>query len=653
LLEELEVRNVLDIGIHKIQHVIIVMQENHSFDNYFGTFPGADGIPMQNGVPTVSCYDPQTNTFVKPFHNTSDSFSDPPHGHPDAMADINGGKMNGFLMDGQNVDVMGYYDNHEIPNYWTYAQDFVLQDHMFEPLLSWSQPSHTYLVSGWNAVGNDPFDPMSFTNDVVGYNPPPGPGPVYGWTDLTYLLAKNGVSWAYYQETGDNNVDPDETPTPIIWNPLQLFTTVHQDKQLGNIQDSSAFFAAAANGTLPSVSWVVPNKQDSEHAPGTLSDGMAWVTSVVNAVMQSPDWKSSAIFLSWDDWGGFYDHVVPPQIDQNGYGLRVPGIVISPYAKQGYIDSQTLSTDAYLKFIEDDFLNSQRIDPLTDGRPDRRPDVRENAPQLGDLVNDFDFTQAPRPPVLLPLRPTSILADPGGPYTIQVGQSLTLNASGSSDPQGRPLSFAWDVDGDNDYKDASGVNPTLTWAQLQKAGINRIGTYFISLEVYVAQTTVRQFSDEAILTVTGGGPFDMLSGEVETLPGLSDSPALGPSPDDRAPVTHHSVESGSLPMSVVVPDGGLAAGAALLGVGAPIHVPLAAAGTANPSFIRAAAQVPDSAGPSSPAALMDAELRVAVPALPATANTAFYGVVAAFRGPGEEGGPNAIAGGGTGFDQLS
>src|SRR5262249_15452197 len=116
----------------------------------------------------------------------------------------------------------------------------------------------------------------------------------------------------------------------------------------------------------------------------------------------SPDWNSTAIFLSWDDWGGFYDHVVPPTVDENGYGLRVPGLVISPYAKTAYIDHQVLSHDAYLKFIEDDFLSGQRIDPKTDGRPDPRPNFRKNPTQLGDLVNDFDFTQPPRPPLVLP-----------------------------------------------------------------------------------------------------------------------------------------------------------------------------------------------------------------------------------------------------------
>jgi Phosphoesterase family len=109
--------------------------------------------------------------------------------------------------------------------------------------------------------------------------------------------------------------------------------------------------------------------------------------------------------LSWDDWGGFYDHVKPPTVDGNGYGLRVPSLVISPYAKRGFVDHQILSHDAYLKFIEDDFLGGQRLNPQSDGRPDPRPDVRENATQLGNLILDFDFNQKPRPPTLLSKNP--------------------------------------------------------------------------------------------------------------------------------------------------------------------------------------------------------------------------------------------------------
>jgi phospholipase C len=153
------------------------------------------------------------------------------------------------------------------------------------------------------------------------------------------------------------------------------------------------------------VSWIAPSQANSDHPPANLATGQAYVTNLINTIMRGPDWDSTAIFLAWDDWGGFYDHVVPPQVDQNGYGLRVPALVISPYAKQGYIDHQTLSFDAYNKFIEDDFLGGARLDPATDGRPDPRPDVREDVKILGDLLADFDFNQPPRAPVLLSTHP--------------------------------------------------------------------------------------------------------------------------------------------------------------------------------------------------------------------------------------------------------
>jgi phospholipase C len=166
---------------------------------------------------------------------------------------------------------------------------------------------------------------------------------------------------------------------------------------------------------LPAVSWIIPNGGDSEHPPALVSRGRAYATSLVNAIMESPEWSSTAIFLSWDDWGGFYDHVVPPMVDQNGYGIRVPGIVISPFAKQGYIDHQNLSFDAYLKFIEDIFLNGQRLDRMNDGRADSRPDVRENAPILGDLTKDFDSSHPPGAALILPPYP-----GPSGSSTIRL-----------------------------------------------------------------------------------------------------------------------------------------------------------------------------------------------------------------------------------------
>jgi phospholipase C len=186
---------------------------------------------------------------------------------------------------------------------------------------------------------------------------------------------------------------------------LPAFDTVKQNGQLGNIQSVHQFYNAAKNGTLPAVSWVVPSNYMSEHPYSGVAEGQSYVTSLVNAVMRSPDWSSTAIFVAWDDWGGFYDHVNPPKVDRNGYGLRVPAFMISPYARRGFIDHQVLSFDAYAKFIEDDFLGGRRLDPKTDGRPDRRPSVRENAAVLGDLSTEFDFEQTPRRPLLLPLHP--------------------------------------------------------------------------------------------------------------------------------------------------------------------------------------------------------------------------------------------------------
>jgi len=187
--------------------------------------------------------------------------------------------------------------------------------------------------------------------------------------------------------------------------PIAGFRTVQADHQLGNIRPHEDFFEGAADGTLPSVSWVVPYIGASEHPPDDIRPGQAWVTRLVDAVMRGPLWGSSVIFLTWDDWGGFYDHVEPPVVDQNGFGIRVPRLAISPWVKPGLIDHQTLSFGSYLRFIEDRFLGQERLDPATLSRPDSRPTVRENAAIQGDLWNEFEFTQQPNPPLVLDPHP--------------------------------------------------------------------------------------------------------------------------------------------------------------------------------------------------------------------------------------------------------
>jgi phospholipase C len=423
--------------------VVVIMEENRSFDSFFGTYPHAAGIPRKHGVPTV-CVPNGVGQCVKPFLAPNGGVdSGGAHGPLAGKLDVNGGRMDGFIrvtdhalirrcrrrwrrsapcVHLRHPNVMSYHDGSQIPNYWAYARRFVLQDHMFEPNWGWSLPAHLWLVSGWSARCRDPYRPSTCKTNLSTSNGPSAPvrrypdGPLYAWTDLTYLLHKYHVTWASYVEKG---AAPDclggpircyvrlkGKSTPRMWNPLPDFTDVRRDHQRPFAQlPLEQFYAAAAHGALPSVSWVTPDWEDSNHPGAPVGVGQAWVTRVVNAVMRGPDWKSTAIFLAWDDWGGFYDHVKPPVVDASGYGLRVPALVISPYAKRGYIDHQTLSFDAYLKFIEDDFLGGRRLDPRHDGRPDPRPSVRENAKDLGDLRKDFDFTQDPRRPLLLPLHP--------------------------------------------------------------------------------------------------------------------------------------------------------------------------------------------------------------------------------------------------------
>jgi phospholipase C len=420
-------------AVTPIQHAVFIVQENRSFDSYFGTFPGADGIPMDtSGNPTTCLDDPATNTCVYPYHDAADINGGGPHNNHSVIVDTDNGLMDGYLASKAAAgtprnDVMGYHDQRELPAYWSFAKQFTLQDHMFGPVRGWSQIAHNYLVSAWSAVCADPSRASTCTTNVRGTDSETvTPQPDYAWTDITYLLHKAGVSWKYYIGSG-TQPDCDEgemsccpeaqsAGTQEIWNPLLDFKTVHDDGQLSDIQDVSNFYTAAAAGKLPAVSWVIPSREVSEHPDAPISAGQAYVSGVINALMRSPEWSSTAIFLTWDDWGGFYDHVVPPSVDSVGYGIRVPAMVISPWARRGYIDHRVLSFDAYLKFIEDNWLGGQRIDPASDGRPDPRPDVRENATVLGDLMNDFNFNQTP-PPVVTDVTPST--ASPGQTVRIQ------------------------------------------------------------------------------------------------------------------------------------------------------------------------------------------------------------------------------------------
>jgi phospholipase C len=427
-------------GIDNLDHLIFIVQENRSFDHYFGTFPGADGIPMAGGKPSVCAKDPVVGRCVPPYHTRRLVNTGGPHERNASRTDVNGGKMNGFIeaamgrpcISHRSVakcgpmygpqgqpDIMSFHTANEIPNYWAYARRYQLEDRMFGPTDSWTLPAHLFLMSGWSARCSDPYDPASckrpgdvkLKNLLSGGTWYENPA-LWAWTDITWLLDRDGVSWAYYaskvkctKQVGFAACKKSGPAPPQ--NVVPGFATVRENKSRNKVKVHDDFFDAVRTNTLPSVSWIVPGRGGQSEHPGTkapISTGQAYVTRLINAVMRRPDlYERTAIFLTWDDWGGFYDHVEPPVVDWAGYGLRVPGLVISPWVDRDLdIDSQTLTFDAYLKLIEDRFLNGQRLDPDAPGmRWDPRPTVREEVPILGDLADAFDFAQQPIPPLIL------------------------------------------------------------------------------------------------------------------------------------------------------------------------------------------------------------------------------------------------------------
>jgi phospholipase C len=438
-----------------IKHVVLIMQENRSFDSYFGTFPGANGIPAGTCVPLDPANPGQG--CVASFHDPHDANAGGPHRADNQQADLDDGittnKLDGFVnqqatqhflncgggpavahctaeFEGQTRhDVMGYHDNRELPNYWTYAKNFILQDDMFESVRSYSYPSHLYLTSEWDATCSNPLDVTTCVTENLGQNPVATTN--LPWVNLFQLLDAHGVSWKYYVASGDTpdcedgSMDcpprPQLNNVPTIFNPPRYFGYVKAQGSSYLAQHNpplDQFYVDVAAGTLPQVSWMIPENGISEHTPSSITSGMEYVTALINAIASSPYWQDTAIFLCWDDFGGFYDHVAPPVVDMSGlvnpiqgYGIRVPALVISAWARRG-VDHALYSIDSYARFIEDVFMGGARLDPAALGEPDARPDIRDaltsvtlpdgNTQEIGNLMNDFDFKRpAPRPPMLL------------------------------------------------------------------------------------------------------------------------------------------------------------------------------------------------------------------------------------------------------------
>ncbi len=380
-------------GIYKIKHVVWIIQENHSFDNYFGTFPGADGIPPQTCLQKM----PGSKACVKPFHMTID---EPPcdisHFWNAAHAAYDNGRMDGFVWAEGTPFTMGYYNGREIPNYWAYAHHYTLCDHFFSSFLGPSTQNHFYTVAAQDGGMIQMCWTLSQCLELMDDR-----GNLFSFASMVELFNKTHLSWKYYNETlpvppnvaaQRANIGNNAFPNPKrfgIWNPLPGFKDVDDDPAaMARLLPLSQYFKDLKGGTLPQVCWIVPAFRDSEHATAPVDRGMWYVTRIINALMESSCWKNSVIFLSWDDYGGFYDHVAPPVVDAFGYGPRVPMIVISPYAKPGYICHKAYELCSVLKFIEVRW----HLGHLT-ARDDR----------ANDMSDCFDFSQTPNPPTVIPI----------------------------------------------------------------------------------------------------------------------------------------------------------------------------------------------------------------------------------------------------------
>jgi phospholipase C len=361
-----------------IEHVVFLMQENHSFDNYFGTYPGAEGIPEGTCMP-LNPHDTANTECIKPFRmgDGSVDLEDPDHSSKTAELQLNNGEMNGFYyaLTQRNQDgrlAMGYYDGEDLPYHWNIADNYVLFDKFFSSALGGSFINHWYSLSGTSDETNG-----RTLQEALGELP-----------TIFDRLQDKGLTWKFYVQNYDPNLTyrtaasyPANRQSQVVWVPLLAIDRYIDDPELNrHIVDLSEYYEDLANGTLPNVAYIVPSGP-SEHPPSSLASGQRFVKTLIQTLMFSKYWTNSAFIWSYDDWGGFYDHVLPVKVDEYGYGFRVPALLVSSYAKRGYIDSTTLDYTSVLKFIEDNW----------DLAPLASRDANANS-----ISGAFDFSAPPR-----------------------------------------------------------------------------------------------------------------------------------------------------------------------------------------------------------------------------------------------------------------
>jgi phospholipase C len=371
--------------LNKLKHFVFIVKENRTFDHYFGTFPGANGTTSG----TIS-----TGQTISLRHAPDRTPRDISHSFQSAVLAINGGLMDKFdLIAGanQNGDYLAYsqYTEDDLPNYFAYARQFVLGDAFFSSLTGPSFPNHLYTVGaqsggainnptssgrwGCDAPATSTVQTMDDDGNLARAYP------CFDFRTLADSLEEKGLSWKYYA--------PSQDQSGYIWSALDAIAHIRQtDLWMQHVVHTSTFVQDALAGALPAVSWLVVGSGQSEHPPASVCVGENWTVQQINAVMAGPEWESTAIILTWDDFGGFYDHVAPPRVDHFGFGPRVPLLVISPWVRPGYIDHTVLEFSSVLKLIEDRF----ELERLT---------ARDE--QSNNMLDAFDFRQAPLSPLIL------------------------------------------------------------------------------------------------------------------------------------------------------------------------------------------------------------------------------------------------------------
>jgi phospholipase C len=370
----------------KIQHVVIIIQENRSFDNMFNGFPGADTAQsgkMSNG---------QT---VQLTQIGLDQGFDLRHRHYTWWTSWDNGNMDGFDVDrNQNNPATFAYQYVRQPDvqlYWDLASKYTLADRMFQSNASGSYPAHLYLVAAQSqlVIGNPTILPWGCDSPsgsrvaLVGPNGTerPGPFPCFNYATLADLMDQRGMTWRFYA--------PAVGTSGAIWSAFDSFSRIRNGPEWADnvLSPETRVVSDIAAGSLAQVTWVVPSGGNSDHAGSYSKNGPNWVTSIVDAVGASPFWNNTAIFITWDDWGGWYDHVPPPQLDEMGLSFRVPLLVVSPYARHGYVSHVQHEFGSILHFTEQNF---------------GMPSLGQTDARADDLLDCFDFTQSPAPFVHLP-----------------------------------------------------------------------------------------------------------------------------------------------------------------------------------------------------------------------------------------------------------